>query len=90
MLSTTYKDVNMQETRVGTGVAIEEQTVSSVQGYPSVSRSNGFRRHDLGIYDRVTADWIRARLRQRFPEVSEPLSESEVEFIKREIADRTL
>ena len=90
MLTNTYKGVNILEMGAGTGVMIEEQVVASVQGYASWSSRNDVRVHDLGVYDKVTAEWIKARLRQRFPEMSEPLTESEVEFIKREIAEGTL
>jgi len=90
MLTTTYKGVSMLETGGGTGVLIEEQPISSVQGYAGWSPRDGVLVHDLGVYDKVTAEWIKARLRQRFPETSEPLTEYEVEFIKREIAEGTL
>jgi len=90
MLTNTYKGVSMLETGGGTGVMIEEQLISSVQGYAGWSPIDGVRMHDLGVYDKVTAEWIKARLRQRFPETSEPLTEFEVEFIKREIAEGTL
>jgi len=90
MLSNTYKGVSMLETGGGTGVMIEEQLISSVQGYAGWSPRNGVRMHDLGVYDKVTAEWIKARLRQRFPENSEPLTDFEVDFIKREIAEGTL
>ncbi len=90
MLSTTYKGVNMLETGTGMGVMIEEQIIASVQGYAGWSPRNDVKLHDLGVYDKVTAEWIKARLRQRFPETSEPLTSSEVEFIKREIAEGTL
>jgi hypothetical protein len=90
MLTNTYKGVSMLELGAGTGVMIEEQMMASVQGYAGWSPRNDVRLHDLGVYDKVTAEWIRARLRQRFPETSEPLTESEIEFIKREIAEGTL
>jgi len=90
MLTNTYKGVNMLETGGGTGVMIEEQAVSSVQGYASWSSRNSIKLHNLGTFDKMTAEWIKARLRQRFPEISEPLTESEIEFIKREIAEGTL
>jgi hypothetical protein len=90
MLTNTYKGVSMLETGGGTGVMIEEQLISSVQGYAGWSPRNDVRMHDLGVYDKVTAEWIKARLRQRFPETSEPLTEFEIEYIKREIAEGTL
>jgi hypothetical protein len=90
MLTNTYKGVSMLERGGGTGVMIEEEIISSVQGYSGWSRKTGVRLHDLGVFDKSTAEWIHSRLRQRFPETSEPLTESEVEFIKREIAERTL
>jgi hypothetical protein len=90
MLATTYKDVNMLDTGSGMGVMIAEQAMASVQGYAGWSARSDVRLHDLGVFDRVTAEWIKARLRQRFPETSEPLTPSEIEFIKREIAEGTL
>lgn len=90
MLTNTYKGVNMLEQGGGTGVMIEEQIAAPVHGYASLSPRNHVKLHDLGVFDRVTAEWIKARLRQRFPEISEPLTESEIEFIKREIAEGIL
>lgn len=90
MQSHTYKGVSMLNTGEGTGVMLEEQEVDTVQGYYGWSPHSEVRIHNLGIFDRATADWINARLRQRYPELSEPLSESELEYIRHEIAEGTL
>jgi hypothetical protein len=89
MASTTYKDVTCERTDEGTDVSIHEQDVTSAQGYTEWSRTKPVR-HDLGRYDRLTADWISSRLKQRFPNLSEPLTEQEVESIRQQIVDRLL
>jgi hypothetical protein len=89
MANATYKDVTCERTDDGTDVTIHEQDVTSVQGYVEWSRSQPIR-HDLGTYDRLTADWISSRLKQRFPNLSEPLTEEEVQDIRQQIVDRLL
>jgi hypothetical protein len=90
MFANSYKGVSTLDTRSGTGVMIEEQIVASRNGYAGWSPRNDVKMHNLGVYDRATADWIKSRLRQRFPELSEPLTEFEIEFIKQEIVEGTL
>jgi hypothetical protein len=89
MLTSTYKGVSMRNFGACTGVAIEEEVVPRDYGYARPPYGEP-RVHDLGTFDRVTAEWIDSRLRQRFPESSEQLTESEVDFIKRQIAEGTL
>jgi len=89
MANATYKDVTCRPTEDGTDVAIDEQDVTSARGYVEWSRTEPVR-HNLGTYDRLTAEWISARLKQRFPNLSEPLTEEEVQDIKQQIADRLL
>jgi hypothetical protein len=90
MSGSTYKGVMVQDNEDGTGILLEEQSVTSTSGYGEWSPKHDSRIYDLGTYDRVTADWIHSRLKQRFPEMSEPLTEEEVYLIRQQIVDRIL
>jgi len=90
MSTATYKGVMTHDSDYGTDVILEEQPFTSTPGYQEWEPEQDFRLYDLGTYDRVTADWIHSRLKQRFIEVSDPLTEEEVYLIKQQIADRLL
>ena len=90
MTGSTFKGVMTQDTDRGTGVILEERSMSMEGGYNEWAPRRDIRHFDLGTYDRITADWIHSRLRQRFPEMSEPLTEEEIYLIRQQIVDRLL
>jgi len=90
MSPSTFKGVTTLDMDDGTGIMLEELAVSSTPGYLEWTPRRDVRTYDLGTYDRVTADWIQSRLKQRYPEMSEPLTEEEVTLIRQQIADRLL
>ena len=90
MTGSTYKGVMTQYTNGGTGVILEERDLSAEAGYNEWAPRRDVRHFNLGTYDKITADWIDSRLKQRYTEMSEPLTEEEIYLIKQQIADRLL
>lgn len=88
----TFKGVSLQPCPgwEGMQVTIEEHSATSPAGSAGRFPRSNVRYHDLGIYERESAQRIKARLMQRFATPGEPLSAADLTYLKQSIQDGTL